>query len=346
MKLNSQEKPYQKVLRIENILSSGDHFSVDELTHLMGIDSRSVFRYLERLTKTGCEVSNQTRNGRVKEYWITQAKPEVPQDLIDKLQKMDQTMTSGGIRKYHKTILQAISQLSPQTEFTGATKVSPSVKFSTGRSDIEPNFHLDHGPLAEYHNPDSLKDRMMDQIMTAIQNQSRIRITYNKVDKGNKKEPFMLLFEPYFLSLRVGKLYLVGCHQDQKKKPLVSIVFRRIRMITDTGIKFDRDPKANLADYYKHCFGQWIPREDAKKLDILLKVDQSWLLELFNESNFHPEASIETTGQGGTVRLCLYDTPDLESWLFGLHPHAQVIEPKALRLRLKNRASEALRMLA
>jgi len=337
-----REKPYQKVLRIEQLLSSDTKYSIDELSVRMGIDSRSVFRYLDRLEASGRLINAQIRSGRVKEYWIATETPETPQDLITSLLKMDQSMTEGGVRKYHKLLMQAVNQLDPTAKKLG----SKPKKREALRIEIEPHFHLDHGPLAEYNRPESLTDKTMDKILLAIQNQNLLHLQYVKADSKGRAHQ-LIDFEPYFLSLRVGKLYLVGSLLGQKKLELVSLVYKRIKMVTiDSNRKFERDVKASLDNYYKHCFGQWVPRGEAKKLDITLKVDETWLLEMFHESNFNPQATIETTGKGGLVHLTLFDTPDLESWLFSLHPHAQILQPRVLRDRLRQRATQALALLA
>ena len=215
-------------------------------------------------------------------------------------------------------------------------------------TDPEHFFHLDHGPLAEHiHLRQGPRDKMIDSILSAISRQVRIRVSYTKTEAASKKrQTNKFLFDPYYLSLRVGKLYLVGTHPEDKTGTLVSLVFKRITMVSDTADTFERNARATLKDHYKHCFGQWVPRGDAKPLDITLKVDAGWLLDLFSESNFNPEAQVEPGNEGGQVRLKLYDTPDLESWLFGLHPHAQVVTPEKLRLRLKARALEAVKLLA
>lgn len=333
--MKTAEKPYQKVLRMEALLRFGPRLTIDELSQKMGLDARSVFRYMERVSATGRPIKAGIRNGRVKEYWIPQESVGVPTDLIASLLRMDQSMTQSGVRKYHKIIQQAIEQLDPRKNQTAPANTEP-----------EPCFHLDHGPFAEYSDTDSMTSQTMDRLMQAIQNRNPIRLQYQHLEQGQRKLQ-TCLFEPYFLSLRVGKLYLIGIQPEVSKRQLVSLVYRRIKMVTvDKSSQFERDSRVNLGDFYRHCFGQWIPRGNAKKLDIILKVDESWLMDLFHESRFNPQASIETTGKGGTVRLSLYDTPDLETWLFSLHPHAQVLQPKALRERLRARAKAALQLLA
>lgn len=329
------EKPYQKVLRMEALLRSGPRFTIEELSAKMGLDSRSVFRYMERVAATGKAIKAGIRHGRIKEYWTPQEQSSVPSDLISALVRMDQSMTQGGVRKYHKLLMRAIEQLDPRNPQTAPAQI-----------DSEPYFHLDHGPFAEYSEASSLTSQTMDRLLQAIQNRNPVRLQYQRTGQGQRKTE-SILFEPYFLSLRIGKLYLIGIQPEISKRQLVSLVYRRIKMVTvDTRNQFERDSRVNLSDFYRHCFGQWVPRGDAKKLDVVLKVDESWLMELFHESHFNPQASLETTGQGGTVRLSLYDTPDLESWLFSLHPHAQVVQPRALRQRLRARAQAALSMLA
>jgi|GEM_PF-2211187 len=335
--ISELEKPYQKVLRIDELLSSGGHFTIDELSTKMGIDSRSVFRYLDRLQASGRQVSAQFRTGRTKEYWIPTEISSPPQELIQALQKMDQAMTEGGVRKYHKILTQVIQHLNPLPK--------PDLSIPAGLNkfgnEIEPFFHLDHGPLAEHNKSDSLTAQTMDKILGAIQNQNCLKIQYAK--SGQKKTE-TILFEPYFLSLRVGKLYLVGTYSGESR--LVSLVFKRFKMISVESQTFKRNTRANLQDFYKHCFGQWVPREDAKKIDITLKIEEAWLLDIFQESNFNPSVTIEAAETSTIVKLCLYDTPDLESWLFSLHPHARVISPRSLRERLRIRADAVAKQLA
>ncbi len=319
---------------MEELLRLGPKYTVDELSQKMGLDTRSVFRYMERIASTGRNIKAEIRNGRTKEYWIPQETQDIPSELIANLLRMDQSMTQAGVRKYHKVLMQAAQQLDPRNTKPSAAKLDP-----------EPFFHIDHGPFAEYSEAESLTSQGMDKILQAMQNNNPLRLQYQRTEQGQRKLQ-TIHFEPYFLSLRVGKLYLVGIQPEVSKRQLVSLVYKRIKMLTiEKGKTFERDSRVSLNDFYKYCFGQWVPRGDSKKVEITLKIDESWLMDLFQESHFNPPAELNVTPKGGTAKLSLFDTPDLETWLFSLLPSAEVIQPKSLRERLRKRAESAAKQL-
>ncbi|HSQ42040.1 MAG TPA: helix-turn-helix domain-containing protein, partial [Fibrobacteraceae bacterium] len=245
-----KEKPFQKVLRIEALLRSGKSHTIEELAKHLGIDNRSVFRYLRRLEITGCQILAKPRNGRTKEYWI--AALHTHTDLLSKLKRMDEAMTGGGIRKYHRLLQQTIAHLSSPTIVSGGRSFSPSGRMAAIELEIEPCFHLDHGPLAEYLPTGSLREMLMDKLLMAMRAHKVIKLSYNRVERSGAKLVHMEM-EPYFLSLRVGKLYLIGVPRSASSSPPVSVVFQRIRMVTETGEEFAPNPRVQMDDFYKYC---------------------------------------------------------------------------------------------
>jgi hypothetical protein len=157
------------------------------------------------------------------------------------------------------------------------------------------------------------------------------------------------------LVLRVGVLYLIGCHaplhrpEDQNvsgrtsgdRLPISLRVSRILQVSMGTGT-FEPLSKSRLDNYYRHCFGQW-HEENKPPVEVVLRARVHWMKRFLKETRFEPKGKYDAAT--GTLSVQLIATPDLKAWLQGLMPDLEVVAPTDLRAELKKRMQEALKLL-
>jgi predicted DNA-binding transcriptional regulator YafY len=183
----------------------------------------------------------------------------------------------------------------------------------------------------------------IELIISAIRSVEVLELTYTHRD-GRQEE---LNFLPALLVLRMGKLYVLG-RQEVAEGKLVKyqpLVLRRIQFVGGRTKRYYDRVKLTPKDAYKFCFGQYVPTGDASPLEITLKSKSPRIAQLFKESNFHPKAQVSTAGESTTIKLKLYNTPDLQNWLLGHAEEVQVESPKELKDALKAKAQAALKAI-
>jgi len=323
-KRNKISTPTEKIKQLEALFLKGKVLTLMDIAEELSIEIRSAFRYLLRLEKMGHTIQSGLRSqSRTKDYWIDGQQKSIPVSLVERLRKMDIDLTLGGTRKYHKLLLETIEFCDPNKEVT-------STQSSLG--EIEPYFHVDHGPLSEQIPATGKRDQIIDHLLEAIRFQHVLQIHYLH---AGQSQSTLLLCEPYFLSLRVGKLYLL-CRVLEKDSndSMQILVFRRIRMITKTNKVFTRNSKLLADDFYQHCFGQWVPRQKEKVETITLRPISTWTKDFLSETHFDPPLRFN---EEGDAMIQLYLTPDLENWILGLLPDVQLLGPETLKKKLRQR---------
>lgn len=324
--------PTEKIKHLESLFLNGKVLTLSDIAEELAIEIRSAFRYLIRLEKMGYTIqSNLQMHSRTKEYWIDGQQKSTPISLVERLRKMDIDLTLGGTRKYHKLLLETIEYCDPNQEVKSAQNTL---------GDVEPYFHVDHGPLSEQIPATGKRDQIIDHLLEAIRYQCVLQIQYLH---AGQSQPSSMMCEPYFLSLRVGKLYLLCKVLDKESNDKMQIlVFRRIRMVTKTSKVFTRNAKLLADDFYQHCFGQWVPRQKEKVETIQLRPITSWTKDFLSETHFEPPLRFN---EKGDAILQLYITPDLENWILGLLPDVQILGPESLKKKLKNRIQKIAQAL-
>lgn len=317
---------YEKLNRLKTRLAAGPA-TVQELCVSTGCNARTVYRHLEALEAGNSGLRKVKGDGKTRRYFLEQSTPAVPPALVQGLQKMQKELAAGGNHRHAKLVPAVLSYLKPETPL-GTVPEAIS---------LDSRFELDHGPLSEFA---SSEDRV-EKLLAAIHSGQTLALSYEHRDGSLERVDF----QPYHVVLRVGRLYLLGVREG--KTTVESLVVRRIRM-TATTPRFFHRPDFDVKEYYKYCFGQWVPRQKGvKPLSIVLAPRDSWGRLLFSESHFNPPAKTRTTREGEErVELKLYDTPDLRKWLISLMPEVEVLEPMELRQALRATAKEILASLA
>lgn len=300
--------------------------SQTEIARFFCVTPRTVMRYIKEMEETTPGFNRHPINGRQYKYSVQEDDDFSPKLLRD-IEKMQQQFSANGHVAGSQILSKILAKLNAKTNLD---KAMPQVQV------LDSGYYMNHGPFAE-HKGNSLKNQ---KLLIAIRDCQILKISYTPRDQDELSDKQNFKFRPYKVSLRVGRLYLVG-ERDDDLGQFISIPIDRITRYQSTGLDFKNEVQAfDIDEFYKYSWGQYIGLNAPEKITLNLKDD--WLVQRFIESNFNPKIKIEEKGRGKLKKtlahLELRVTPDFESFVFGHMPNLEVVKPAKLREKLFNRA--------
>ncbi|MBW8887347.1 MAG: WYL domain-containing protein [Fibrobacteres bacterium] len=294
---------------------------VDQISAALGVDLRTVKRYLSDLRRMGYALEQEKGGAGRRSLYRIPSNDKTPIHLIPALKKLSAELHAGGNPKHAPLIRQVTAWLEDR-ESPRAEAAQPA----------EGIYHIDHGPFAEA-NP---LPNILKSLEAAIADRKAVKLTYS----GYAADKDGFLFYPYVLSLRVGTLYLVG-RQDGNKGPFKSLSVKRIRRCVATQESFVRaafDP----AEQYKYTFGQWARQPNETPDVVLLALKAKWLEKYLSESHFNPPGKVFSKGNESFFEVKLVVKPDFVNWVLSLAPDLVPMKPDSLRKEVAERLRRAL----
>lgn len=296
---------------------------VDQMSAALGVDLRTVKRYLSDLRRMGYALEQERGGAGRRSLYRIPSNDKTPTHLIPALKKLASELHAGGNPKHAPLIRQVTAWLEDrETAAREAEAAQPA----------EGIYHIDHGPFAEA-NP---LPNIIKALEAAIAGRKAVKLTYS----GYASEKDGFLFFPYALSLRVGTLYLIG-RQDGNKGPFKSLSVKRIRRCVATQETFVRAP-FDPAEYYKYTFGQWARQPDENPETVVLALKAKWLEKYLSESHFHPPGKVYAKGNETLFEVKLVVKPDFVNWVLSLAPDLVPVKPESLRKDVTERLRKAI----
>jgi predicted DNA-binding transcriptional regulator YafY len=168
-----------------------------------------------------------------------------------------------------------------------------------------------------------------DALQTAVYEDRRIRVTY----ENREKEFVERVLEPYSLVAKSSTWYLVAKREGEMRTYRVS----RLHKVMVLDERFARDSTYDLATYWQGHLAAFAAGIDT--YEFTLKIDPAMLNFVRWLTPGRSEVLAEDTASGWlTIRLNV-DAPELADMLvFGLGAQCEVIEPEALRGRVRQAA--------
>lgn len=323
--LNNKSAKMHKLARL--LQDHAEGLSITHMSSLLGVDERTVKRYLSDLRRLKFElVQDRTGSGRKSMYRIRSA-GSPPGHFLPALRKIRTELHAGGNPKYTALISQVIRFMEDREN----AKREVAEEFPANAE----AYYIDHGPFAEADPPPGI----LKILEASIAGRNPIRITYS----GYAPESSEFLFHPYSLCLRVGTLYLIG-RQGENKGQFKSLSVKRIRRCIGTRDVFVRDA-FDPADYYKYCFGQWPRQLNEDPETVLLSLRAPWLEKYLSESHFNPPGRILRRGKEMLFEVKIVIKPDFVNWVLSLSPDLVPVKPEGLRKTAQERLRQGLERL-
>jgi predicted DNA-binding transcriptional regulator YafY len=323
--LNNKTAKVHRLVRLLQDHSEG--LSISHISDMLGVDERTVKRYLSDLRRLKFELEQDRGAGRKTLYRIRDA-GSPPGHFLPALKKIRTELHAGGNPKYTSLINQLMRFLENR---------ETALRADAGE-DAPPNaeaYHIDHGPFAEADpSPGILKI-----LEASIATRTAVKLSYS----GYAHEAGEFLFFPYALCLRVGTLYLIG-RQGENQGPFKSLSVKRIKRGIATRDVFTRDA-FSPAEYYKYTFGQWARQLDEAPETVQLSLHAPWLEKYLSESHFNPPGRIVKRGKETLFEVKVVIKPDFVNWVLSLAPDMLPVKPDSLRKDVAARLKKAMEAL-
>ncbi|MEO7424683.1 MAG: WYL domain-containing protein [Fibrobacteria bacterium] len=316
-----------KIHRLVKLLQDhAEGLGIRHISDLLGVDERTVKRYLSDLRRLKFELIQDRKGGGRKSLYRIPATGTPPTHFLPALKKIRGELHAGGNPKY--TAL--INQLMRYLEDRDAVQRGGSPVGEESPANAEA-YYIDHGPFAEADpSPGILKI-----LEASIAGRTAVKLAYS----GYAPEAGEFLFFPYALCLRVGTLYLIG-RQGGNRGPFKSLSVKRIKRGIATQERFTRDA-FDPAEYYKYTFGQWARQLDESPETVLLALRAPWLEKYLSESHFHPPGKILKKGKDTHFEVKIVVKPDFVNWVLSLAPDLIPLKPESLRKEVLQRLQKA-----
>lgn len=182
-------------------------------------------------------------------------------------------------------------------------------------------------------NPDqALLSGTMAVLRAAVRQSRQVRFGYAKMSENGKADELVTrTVNPYGLLFRNGMWMLVAyCHLRQSIRHFLLRRMQAIELLDETFT-----PPADF-DLRTYTTG------DDRHLTVRLEIE-SRLVTRIKEYNFYYMEAMEELGDGGAIAtLRVRRLEDIMPWVLGLGSGVTVLEPDALRMRIKREAEKML----
>ncbi len=322
--LNNKTAKIHRLVKLLQDHSEG--LGIRHISAMLGVDERTVKRYLSDLRRLKFEVVQDRKGAGRKSLYRIRASGTPPGHFLPALKKIRTELHAGGNPKYTALINQLMRFLEDRDSLQ---RGEASGEESPANAEA---YYIDHGPFAEADpSPGILKI-----LEASIAARTGIKLSYS----GYAPEAGEFMFFPYALCLRVGTLYLIG-RQGENRGPFKSLSVKRIKRGIATQERFTRDA-FDPAEYYKFTFGQWARQIDEAPETVLLAVRAPWLEKYLSESHFHPPGKMIKKGKEIAFELKMMVKPDFVNWVMSLAPDLIPLKPESLRVEVSQRLKRGL----
>jgi proteasome accessory factor B len=207
-------------------------------------------------------------------------------------------------------------------------KIQASLGDSAARylSKLASSLYLTTHALADY----TSRAELIDQLMVAIEDRKLTVITYQSL---RSTEPVTLYdVHPYALVHHRGALYVIGWSKDHNQ--IRTFKVDRISAVdVQTGLQFARPDDFDPARYLEHSFGIFTGDGPPQTVRVRFAAP---VVRILQEKRFHPSQQLSTQPDGSVIAK--YDLSAFEeftSWVLSFGPHAEVLEPREVRERVR-----------
>jgi hypothetical protein len=184
-------------------------------------------------------------------------------------------------------------------------------------------------------NDDGFDLNTLTTIAKAIENKISIGLRYFSL---HAQETSLRQIDPFFLKYYRGQVYLIAyCY---KNKDTRTFLLSRIRGITETYDRFERDLPFSLESIFKHSIGIYLGDQNPKWIQLKC---QNHLLPIIKQHKIHSSQQIllDSTDYF-TVKCQLVLTDELVRTLMQYGADIEVIFPDSLRAKLAENLKKML----
>ncbi len=303
---------------IRLLLENPGGLSVKQIYARLGVTRQSVYRLREKAQALGVWVRTHEDDPEVPAGWMRLEAPEEIEMTFRLTQEEAEALKAAVAR------VESITPLARQ-----ALQRLGRGKFFRGQKE-KPVFYT---PLA-----DEYPEGLFERVTRAIRERRVCEVTYKNA-RGQVKT---YLFDPYVLIARDPHLYLVGANHNSRRAGHDPVKDLRLDQVQELILTRERFPKPDfdVRAYAQGRFRAFGGEGKPVKVRVRFSPEKAGFIR---RTCRHPTQRVEECPDGSVVwQVEVPLSEDLVHFIVGYGPHAQVLEPEALRQRVVEWAQGAV----
>lgn len=320
-KLLHSRPPLERMLRIHQVLQSGQFPNATTLAAEMEVSTKSIHRDLEFMRdRLELPLSyDHAHNG----YHYTEEVGNFPTLQITEGEMFALLVAEKALQQYRGTtferpLISAFKKMAASLPDTVSLNIADWEQTISFRTRAEPILNLE----------------TFDALSKAAAQRTQLQLTYRK---PGQRATELRVVDPYHLANINGEWFLFAwCHL---RKDIRTFVPARIQAVKPTGQTFDRPQKFSLEKRLRDSFGV---QSGQGSFEVVIRFNEL-VADYIREKKWHDSQVLRELKNGGLeLRMKLSSLAEVERWVLGWAGNARVLKPPAL---VKNVAQAARKIL-
>jgi hypothetical protein len=180
----------------------------------------------------------------------------------------------------------------------------------------------------------------LPQILDAILHKQCLEVFYTNAKKITKKKHIC----PYVLKQYNNKWHMVAYdHTSSRPEKTNVFLLDSIKSIEESNKDYHVDESFNAEDYFKYSIGIW-QVHNAKPIKVVMEISDSDLFDgIINNPIHHSQTyQLNKTKDKLTLKIEVYETPELMSLINSFGSSVKVLEPKSFVDKVKENAKKLI----
>jgi predicted DNA-binding transcriptional regulator YafY len=315
--------PAARLHEVRALLDAAEGTSIYDIAERFGVNPRTALRYIQALQRAG-EPLYEEMSGRRKVWRVMPTARR--QTITLSTSQMVALFLSRRVFDFLSGtgFKEDLDDVFAKLEATLARKTSLAVRNLARKVfDVNEARHLYEGRVED-----------VNDIMTALLREERLRVTHEGVSGGRKT----FLLDPYTLLVYKKGLYLAGfSHQHGQVRTFALDGFRAVDWLR--GDRFEYPADYRPEQLTEGAFG--LIRGAATRVRVLFDAKVARYVQ---RRQWHPSQRFRRTAGGGVeMTMDVHGTVEVTSWVLGFGDKAQVLEPPALAAAIEAEHASAAR---
>ena len=304
--------PAARLLEVRSALDSAGGLSVHDIAERFSVSLRTAIRYIDALRKAGEPLYDETVGKRkvwrimpsARRQAITLTTSQMLALFLSR--RVFDFLAGTGFKEDLDEVFEKLETTLKRKDFAAVQNLDRKV------FDVNEARHLYEGRIED-----------VNDIMTALLREDRVRVTHEGVSGGRKT----FVLEPYTLMVYKKGLYLAGRSDGHggEVRTFALDGFREVEWLR--GDRFEYPPDYRPEQITEGAFG--MIRGELTRVRIVF---DSKVARYVQRRQWHPTQHFRRTVGGGVeMTMDLRGTVEVVSWVLGFGERALVLEPAGLR---------------
>jgi len=315
--------PAARLLEVRAALDSAEGLSAHDIAERFGVSLRTAIRYIDALRKAGEPLYDETVDKRkvwrlmpsARRQSITLTTSQMVALFLSR--RVFDFLAGTGFKEDLDEVFEKLETTLKRKDFAAVRNLDRKV------FDVNEARHLYEGRIED-----------VNDIMTALLREERLRVTHEGVSGGRKT----FVLDPYTLLVYKKGLYLAGRSEGHggEVRTFALDGFREVEWLR--GVRFEYPPDYRPEQLTEGAFG--LIRGEPARVRILFDPKVARYVQ---RRQWHPSQRFRRVDGGIEMTMDLRGTTELVSWVLGFGDKARVLQPDGLRSAVEGELIRATR---